>query len=143
MLAATISPKVVAESFFTGIRISKQTGIALPCKWKGGVYSHCRSASIAFERRIRRSRSKAGLRHPLDADGQCAEPCGSLYQLTCCEYAHFMDKHRKGSVALGIRDEFVAVSDHIGYFWESEDEFAEAVAFLEYGLHGNDSCIIF
>ena len=54
-----------------------------------------------------------------------------------------MHTPRKGSVALGIRDEFVAVSDHIAYFWETEKEFAEAVAFLEYGLHGNDSCVIF
>lgn len=54
-----------------------------------------------------------------------------------------MHRRHEGSVALGIRDEFVAVSDHIGYFWETEDEFAEAVAFLEYGLHGNDSCVIF
>jgi hypothetical protein len=54
-----------------------------------------------------------------------------------------MHKPGKGSVALGIRDEFVAVSDHIAYFWETENEFAEAVSFLEYGLHGNDSCVIF
>jgi hypothetical protein len=54
-----------------------------------------------------------------------------------------MHKHRKGSIPLGIRDEFVAVSDHIAYFWETDAEFAEAVAFLEYGLHGNDSCVVF
>jgi len=47
------------------------------------------------------------------------------------------------AIPLGIRDEFVAVSDHIAYFWETEQEFAEAVAFLEYGLNGNDSCVVF
>ena len=54
-----------------------------------------------------------------------------------------MHQHRKGSIPLGIRDEWIAVSDHIAYFWETEQEFAEAVAFLEYGLHGNDSCVVF
>ena len=67
----------------------------------------------------------------------------SLYQLSCDDYAQGMHKHRKGSIPLGIRDEFVAVSDHIAYFWETDAEFAEAVAFLEYGLHGNDSCVVF
>ena len=38
-----------------------------------------------------------------------------------------MHKHRKGSIPLGIRDEFVAVSDHIAYFWETDAEFADGV----------------
>jgi hypothetical protein len=46
-------------------------------------------------------------------------------------------------VPLGIRDQQVRVCDHIAYFWESAEEFAEGVGFLEVGLRGTDHCVIF
>ena len=33
--------------------------------------------------------------------------------------------------------------DHIAYFWESAEEFAEGVGFLEVGLRRGDYCVIF
>jgi len=66
-----------------------------------------------------------------------------MHEPSCGDYYRYMQKLHAGSIQLGIRDELVDVSDHIGYFWETEQEFAEAVAFLEYGLHGNDSCVVF
>jgi len=32
------------------------------------------------------------------------------------------------TVPLGIRNQIVKLCDHIAYFWESEEEFAEALA---------------
>jgi len=43
----------------------------------------------------------------------------------------------------GIRGQRVQVCDHIAYFWESEEEFAEGVGFLETGLQVGDYCVIF
>ncbi len=50
---------------------------------------------------------------------------------------------RAATVELGIKDERVALSDHIAYFWETERQFREAVGFLEVGLRGSDTCVIF
>jgi MEDS: MEthanogen/methylotroph, DcmR Sensory domain len=47
------------------------------------------------------------------------------------------------TVDLGIRDQKVHVCDHIAYFWESDQEFAEGVGFLEAGLRSGDYCVIF
>jgi MEDS: MEthanogen/methylotroph, DcmR Sensory domain len=54
-----------------------------------------------------------------------------------------MSRMSTGSVELGIRDQTVGVCDHIAYFWESEEEFAEAVGFLEAGLRSGDYCVVF
>lgn len=54
-----------------------------------------------------------------------------------------MHTNIRAAVELGINDERVAVSDHIAYFWETEEEFTDAVSFLEVGLRGNDHCVVF
>ena len=41
-----------------------------------------------------------------------------------------MHTTRQVTVDLGISDEHVAVSDHVAYFWETEEQFADAVRFL-------------
>jgi hypothetical protein len=46
-------------------------------------------------------------------------------------------------IPLGITADFVDLGSHLIYFWESEDEFARGVRFLEPGLTGNDHCIVF
>src|ERR1700682_3373542 len=46
-------------------------------------------------------------------------------------------------IPLGLRDEYVAVGDHIAYFWETSGEFREAVGFLEVGLDRGEFCVIF
>lgn len=46
-------------------------------------------------------------------------------------------------VALGARDETVAVGAHIAYIWETRAEFAEAVGFLTRGIRDGDHCVIF
>jgi hypothetical protein len=50
---------------------------------------------------------------------------------------------RETTVPLGIRDQTVHLCDHIAYFWESEEEFAEGVGFLEAGLRAGDYCVVF
>lgn len=54
------------------------------------------------------------------------------------------EKVRKDpEIPLGIEGECVAVGDHVAYFWETEEEFARAVRFLEIGfVHGNH-CVVF
>ncbi|MBC7909142.1 MAG: MEDS domain-containing protein [Pyrinomonadaceae bacterium] len=47
------------------------------------------------------------------------------------------------AIELGIRDEQVSAGDHIAYLWQSDEEFAEGVRFLEAGLRGEDHCVIF
>ena len=49
----------------------------------------------------------------------------------------------RAEIELGIYDERIAVSDHIAFFWETEEEFAEAVGFLDVGLRGRDHCVVF
>src|SRR5262245_50030435 len=50
---------------------------------------------------------------------------------------------RHPAVSVGIRSEQVPLHSHLAYFWESDKEFADAVAFLEAGLRGQDHCVIF
>ncbi len=54
-----------------------------------------------------------------------------------------MHTERMATVELGIKSECVSVSDHIAYFWDGEREFEEGVGFLEVGLRGKDSCVVF
>ncbi len=54
-----------------------------------------------------------------------------------------MHTQTRGVIDLGINDERVAVSDHIAYFWETDEEFSEAVGFLEVGLRETDHCVVF
>lgn len=49
----------------------------------------------------------------------------------------------KRNIPLGIADERVAAGDHLAYFWESDEDFEQAVSFLEVGLRGNDFCVVF
>ncbi|HXM93111.1 MAG TPA: MEDS domain-containing protein [Candidatus Dormibacteraeota bacterium] len=54
-----------------------------------------------------------------------------------------MHTRRLTTIELGINDEQVAVSDHIAYFWETDEQFKDAIGFLEIGLRGKDSCVLF
>lgn len=62
---------------------------------------------------------------------------------SAASYTLQMSSQRGVTVDLGIAGERVAVSDHVAYFWETQEEFAEAVGFLESGLRGKDSCVLF
>jgi len=46
-------------------------------------------------------------------------------------------------VRLGINDEYAAAGDHIGYFWESDQDFDRGVGFLAVGLTGRDASFVF
>ncbi|MEO5936263.1 MAG: MEDS domain-containing protein [Terriglobales bacterium] len=46
-------------------------------------------------------------------------------------------------LGLGAKDAFVHQCDHVAYFWETEQEFAEAVGFLIEGLKNREHCVIF
>jgi hypothetical protein len=46
-------------------------------------------------------------------------------------------------IPLGITTDVVDLGSHLIYFWQSEEEFARGVRFLEPGLLGEDHCIVF
>ena len=46
-------------------------------------------------------------------------------------------------IPLGITDDRVDLGSHLIYFWQSDEEFARGVRFLEPGLMGEDHCVIF
>ena len=46
-------------------------------------------------------------------------------------------------IRLGINDEYAAAGDHIGYFWESDEDFDRGVGFLAVGLTGRDTGFVF
>src|SRR5208283_3660461 len=46
-------------------------------------------------------------------------------------------------IPLGITDDVVDLGSHLIYFWQSDDEFAQGVRFLEPGLLGEDHCVVF
>jgi hypothetical protein len=56
-----------------------------------------------------------------------------------------MDTNRKlrPHIDLGLHDETVAVGDHLAMFYETEEEFATALGFIETGLRGTDHCVLF
>ena len=56
-----------------------------------------------------------------------------------------MDISRKSrpAVALGIKGESVVAGDHLALFYDTDEEFANALAFIETGLKGTDHCILF
>src|SRR5271157_3964556 len=46
-------------------------------------------------------------------------------------------------IPLGITNDVVDLGSHLIYFWQSDEEFAQGVRFLEPGLLGEDHCIVF
>jgi anti-sigma factor RsiW len=46
------------------------------------------------------------------------------------------------SVPLGITDAFAAPGDHIGYFWEDDQEFDATAGFLAAGLERDEVCVL-
>jgi len=44
---------------------------------------------------------------------------------------------------LGITNDRVALGSHLIYFWETEDEFASGVRFLQLGLANREHCVLF
>ncbi len=47
------------------------------------------------------------------------------------------------SVPLGLRGEIVTVGDHLALFYDTDEEFAGALGFVETGLRGTDHNILF
>ena len=56
-----------------------------------------------------------------------------------------MDTNRKSrrAVPLGIKGESVVAGDHLALFYDTDEEFANTLGFIETGLHGTDHCIVF
>ena len=46
-------------------------------------------------------------------------------------------------VPLGIKEEHAVAGDHLALFYDTEEEFANALGFIEMGLNGTDHCIVF
>lgn len=46
-------------------------------------------------------------------------------------------------IPLGITDDQVDLGSHLIYFWQSDEDFARGVRFLEPGLVGEDHCVVF
>src|SRR5687767_4514247 len=60
-------------------------------------------------------------------------------------YSGAMDTNRKSrrAVPLGIKGESVVAGDHLALFYDTDEEFANTLGFIETGLHGTDHCILF
>jgi hypothetical protein len=56
-----------------------------------------------------------------------------------------MDTSRKSRppVPLGIQGEIVVAGDHLALFYDTDQEFTNALGFIETGLNGTDHCIVF
>jgi MEDS: MEthanogen/methylotroph, DcmR Sensory domain len=56
-----------------------------------------------------------------------------------------MDTNRKSRLAvpLGIKGESVVAGDHLALFYDTDEEFANTLGFIETGLNGTDHCILF
>ena len=56
-----------------------------------------------------------------------------------------MDTYRKSrpAVPLGIKGESVVAGDHLALFYDTEEEFTNALGFIETGLNGTAHCIVF
>ncbi|HXE76380.1 MAG TPA: MEDS domain-containing protein [Candidatus Xenobia bacterium] len=77
-----------------------------------------------------------------EAEGVPVETKAKLLQMfRSTQPAPAVDKSRR--IRLGILDQYAAPGDHIGYFWETEQEFEEGVGFLAAGLHNGDACFVF
>jgi hypothetical protein len=61
------------------------------------------------------------------------------------EYAGSMQTFRaaRPSVPLGLRGESAAVGDHLALFYDTDEEFAHALGFIETGLRTTDHGIVF
>ena len=53
------------------------------------------------------------------------------------------ERKRRAHIDLGLYDETVAVGDHLAMFYDTEEEFAKALGFIETGLRGADHCVLF
>src|SRR5712671_3243773 len=51
-------------------------------------------------------------------------------------------KRQPATIDLGIKGLHIAVHSHAAYLWESEQDFADALGFLEAGLRGADYCVV-
>ena len=54
-----------------------------------------------------------------------------------------MSSENMADVGFAITDSGLSQSAHVGYFWNSPEEFADGVTFLEIGLRGTDHGVIF
>jgi signal transduction histidine kinase len=54
-----------------------------------------------------------------------------------------MDNGTSQRIRSGFGDALIPLHAHIAFFWETEEEFATALNYLEEGLRGTDHCVIF
>ena len=61
------------------------------------------------------------------------------------QYASLVHSSRKSRphVQLGIKGESVSAGDHLALLYDTEEEFDNALGFIETGLNGTDHCIAF
>jgi PAS domain S-box-containing protein len=65
---------------------------------------------------------------------------GEVFNVATKKRAH--QKRQLATVDLGIEGLRVPIHSHIAYLWESEQDFAAAVGFVEAGLRGSDYCVV-
>ena len=115
---------------------------ALPPQERARLEGHlqtCKSCETYVEQIQQTIRCLGSLR---EAEGVPAETKAKLLQMfRSSRPAPSADESRR--IRLGILDQYAAPGDHIGYFWETEQEFEEGVGFLAAGLHNGDACFIF
>ena len=54
-----------------------------------------------------------------------------------------LDRKARPQIELGLHDEMVALGDHLAMFYETDEEFAAAIGFIEAGLRGEDHGVLF
>ncbi len=124
-------------------RITDYLEGALPSDARVRLESHlqkCRPCQTYLEQMRHTIRCLGSLRE--EPKGVPAETKAKLLQMfRASQPAPAVENTRR--IRLGILDQYAAPGDHIGYFWETEQEFEEGVGFLAAGLHNGDACFVF
>ncbi len=124
-------------------RITDYLEGSLPSEARARFESHlreCKPCRTYLEQMQQTIRCIGALRE--EPQGVPAETKAKLLQMfRANQNAPAVDKSRR--IRLGILDQYAAPGDHIGYFWETEQEFEEGVGFLAAGLHNGDACFVF
>lgn len=103
-----------------------------------GHLRSCEGCHTYLEQMQQLARSLGAVENPAVTPAT-RESLHNLFQSFCRE-----EKRSKNlPVRLGIGEEYVATGEHIGYFWENESQFEEALGFLAVGLRGKDACFVF
>lgn len=113
---------------------------ALPAAERSGFEGHV-AACAGCRTHVEQMRQTVRLVGQLKETAVPAETKARLLGMFREHHAQPAEPGKK--IRLGINDEYAAAGDHIGYFWESDQDFDRGVGFLSVGLTGRDTCFVF